>query len=99
MHRNSPSGLPPEGGRARVTVETVVVREPGRIAHEEPFRVRWEDGRRWEIERIYGHEAVGTEDGGDIVRWRVLIGGAPKYIYDGPMGWFVVPKAPPRRLP
>ena len=49
--------------------------------------------RRWEIERLYGHDTVGMEDGIEIVRWRVMIAGQPKYLFKA-RNWFVVPKTP-----
>lgn len=94
----SPRALPSEDRRQYVTVETVTVHEPGARSWVEPVAVRWYDGRRWGIERIYGHEVVGVENGNEIVRWRVMISGQPKYVYQG-KDWFVVPKAPKVRVP
>ena len=94
----SPRSLPPEERRQYVTVETVTVHEPGAGSWIEPVAVRWHDRRRWEIERIYGHEAVGVEHGVEVVRWRVQIARQPKYIYQG-KDWFVVPKTPKVRVP
>lgn len=91
--------LPPTERRQVVTVETVTVHEPGRLPYIEPFRIRWHDTRRWEIDRIYGHEVAGREDGREVVRWRILIRGVPKYLYQKGTEWFVVPKRQPERLP
>lgn len=90
--------MPPEARRQYVTVETVTVHEPGAASWVEPYAVRWPDGRRWEIERLYGHEAIGAENGAEVIRWRVQIAGQPKYLYKS-KNWFVVPKAPKVRLP
>lgn len=94
----SPRSLPAEERRQYVTVETVTVHEPGARSWVEPVAVRWYDGRRWEIESIFGHEVVGVENDNEVVRWRVMISGQPKYVYQG-KDWFVVPKAPKVRLP
>lgn len=93
------AALPPTDRRQGVTVETLKILEPGRLPRFEPSRVRWHDGRRWEVERIYGCEAIGTEDGSDVVMWRVKISGMPKVLYETGGGWFVVPREKPRRLP
>lgn len=90
--------MPPEDRRQYVTVETVTVHEPGTTSWVEPHAVRWHDGRRWEIERLYGHEAIGAENGVEVMRWRVQIAGQPKYLYKA-KDWFVVPKTPRARVP
>lgn len=94
----STRALPPESRRRYVTVETVTVHQPGSMSWDEPFAVRWPDGRRWEIERLYGHDTVGKEDGVEIVRWRAMIAGQPKYLFKA-RNWFVVPKTPKTRVP
>ena len=93
------AALPPIDRRQGVTVEALKIMEPGCLPRFEPFRVRWHDGRRWEIEHIYGHESMTDADGSEVVRWRVMIGGRSRYLYEGPDGWFVAPKLAPQRLP
>lgn len=93
------TSLPPMDRRQGVTVEVLKILEPGRLPRFEPSRVFWRDGRQWEVERIYGHETIGTEDGSDVVMWRVKISGMPKVLYETGGGWFVVPREKPRRLP
>lgn len=91
--------LPPAERRQVVTVETVTVHEPGRLPYNEPFRIRWHDARKWEIGRIYGSEVVGVEDGENVVRWRVMLKGVPKYLFQKGLEWFVIPKRRAERLP
>ncbi|MDO4596799.1 MAG: hypothetical protein Q4B30_07565 [Coriobacteriaceae bacterium] len=93
------AALPPTDRRQGVTVETLKILEPGRLPRFEPVHVRWHDGRRWEVERIYGHEPMADADGSEVVRWRVKISGMPKVIYETGGGWFVVPREKPPRLP
>lgn len=45
-----------------------------------PLRVKWKDGRIWEIERVL-HTCRSPDDAFDGVRYTVLIGGAEKYLY------------------
>lgn len=99
MPRSHIGPLPPVERRQGVIVETLTVHVPGMAPYMEPFRVCWHDMRKWEVERIYGHEVVGSEDGHEVVRWRVLIRGAPKYLFQAPTGWFVIPRRPVDRLP
>ena len=91
--------LPPAERRQSVIVETLTVHVPGMTPYIEPFRICWYDMRKWEIERIYGHEVVGSEGGREVVRWRILIRGVPKYLYQRDTEWFVIPKRPAGRLP
>lgn len=93
------ASLPPMDRRQGVTVEALKILEPGRLPRFVPARVGWHDGRQWEVERIYGHEPMADADGSEVMRWRVMIGGRPRYLYEGPGGWFVAPREKPHRLP
>lgn len=98
MPRFHTGALPPADRRLGVIVEELIVHAPGRKPYTEPFRVTMYDLRRWEIERIYGSEVVGCEDGEDVVRWRVLIGRNPRYLFQKGTDWFVIPKRTSNRV-
>lgn len=58
-----------------------------------PLRIVWEDGRRFDIERVLdARQAHSLKTGGTGMRYTVSIGGQATYLfYEGPR-WFVEAK-------
>lgn len=83
-------GIPREGDRADVAVDTETVMRPGGIPDMRPVRVRWPDGRSWPIDRVTGRDEYGSPaDANLVVRWRVMIGTQPKTLYQEGTRWYV----------
>lgn len=83
-------GIPLEADRTDVRVDVLHRMRPGGLPAELPVRVTWSDGRSWHIERIIGRDEYGSKaDGNLVVRWRVLIAGQPKVLYQQGSSWFV----------
>ena len=60
-----------------------------------PLEVRWEDGRRFHIDRVSErHQAHSVNVGGTGIRYTVLVGGSQTHLwYDSYRGrWFVEAK-------
>lgn len=83
-------GIPAVSERAPIAVDTVREIRPGGLPEERPVRVSWPDGRFWAVERVYGRDEYGSPaDGNLVVRWRVLMAGLPKILYQEGDSWFV----------
>ena len=83
-------GIPREGDRADVAVDTEIVLRPGGIPDMRPVRVHWPDGRNWPIDRVTGRDEYGSPaDGNLVIRWRVMIGTQPKILYQEGDRWYV----------
>ncbi len=58
-----------------------------------PLSVTWEDGRRYEIDRVLDvRRAASTKVGGAGVRFTVRISGRETYLFDDGERWFVEAK-------
>jgi len=53
-----------------------------------PLSIRWQDGRRWEIERVL-HTCRSPDLSFTGIRYTVLIGGAEKHLYRDDTQWYV----------
>lgn len=53
-----------------------------------PLQIQWNDGRRWEIERVL-HTCRSPDLSFTGVRYTILIGGAEKYLYREGTRWYV----------
>lgn len=62
---------------------------PGRLPDIRPVQVRWPDGRAWAVERVVARDDFTTPDGSLVTRWRVIIAGLPKTLYQAGDAWFV----------
>lgn len=71
-------------GRVNVAVRCSVDAE-GIIS---PKRIKWSDGRIWQIERVL-HTCESPDQSFEGVRYTVLIKGQEKYIYHTQQGWYV----------
>lgn len=60
------------------------------IGRTRPFKIHWEDGRRFEIQKILDERlAVSVGAGGRGVRYTCLINGEKRFLFfEGPR-WFV----------
>ena len=72
----------------RVYVKVVVeYDENGKIR---PLMVEWEDGQRFEVDRLLDvRRAAATKAGGHGMRYTVRIGGHETYIFEDDGRWFV----------
>ena len=90
-------GAPPESERTYVEVDVERVMLPAGRSRETPIRVRWHDGRSWEIEGVISTMELGSRRLGDVVeRLCVKIAGRPRVIWRERDRWFVVAKRPRR---
>lgn len=90
-------GIPAEADRADVRVDTLHRMRPGGLPAERPVRVMWPDGRSWRVERVIGRDEYGSvADGNLVVRWRVLLAGQPKILFQEGARWYVRAKRPER---
>ncbi len=59
-----------------------------------PMAVIWEDGRRFEIDRITAvKRACSTKVGGTGIRYTVFVKGKQTYLYEDEGRWFVEAKS------
>ena len=72
----------------RVYVKVVVEYSPeGRV---KPLSVEWEDGRRFEVDRLLDvRRAAATKAGGQGMRYTVRILGRETYLFEDEGRWFV----------
>ena len=72
----------------RVYVKVVVEVSPeGRVR---PLSVEWEDGRRFEVDRLLDvRRAASTKAGGQGMRYTVRILGRETYLFEDEGCWFV----------
>lgn len=72
----------------RVYVKVIVEYSPeGRIR---PLAVEWEDGRRFEVDRLLDvRRAAATKAGGQGMRYTVRILGRETYLFEDEGRWFV----------
>lgn len=83
-------GIPREDERAYVAVDARTSIRPGGLPETSPVRVGWPDGRSWPVERVIGRDEYGSlADGNLVVRWRVMIAGRPKILYQESDRWYV----------
>ena len=55
-----------------------------------PLSVEWEDGRRFDVDRVLDvRRAVATKAGGQVMRYTVRIGGHETYLFEDDGRWFV----------
>ena len=55
-----------------------------------PVSVEWEDGRRFDVDRVLDvRRAVATKAGGQGMRYTVRIGGHETYLFEDEGRWFV----------
>ena len=75
----------------RAYVKVVVEYSPeGNIR---PLMVEWEDGRRFEVDRLLDvRRAASTKAGGQGMRYTVRILGHETYLFEDEGRWFVVAK-------
>jgi len=75
----------------RVYVRVIVECDPdGRIR---PLSVEWEDGQRFEVDRLLDvRRAAATRAGGQGMRYTVRICGHETYIFEDDGRWFVEAK-------
>lgn len=96
-HRKSLAGrcgIPLEADRVYVEVDTVW--DGGSIAPPtaRPSRVRWPDGRSWEVESVYDRREFGREVFGNLcVRWAVCIGHRRRELFWEHGDWFVAKRS------
>ena len=58
-----------------------------------PIRVEWEDGRRFDVDRVLDvRRAVATKAGGQGMRYTVRISGHETYLFEDEGRWFVEAK-------
>lgn len=76
----------------RAYVKVIVECSPeGRIR---PLMVEWEDGRRFEVDRLLDvRRAASTRAGGQGMRYTVRILGRETYLFEDEGRWFVEAKA------
>ena len=75
----------------RVYVKVVVEHDPQGSA--KPLCVIWQDGRRFEIDRVLDvRRAAATKAGGQGIRYTCRICGHETYIFDDEGRWFVESK-------
>ena len=55
-----------------------------------PLRIKWPDGRVWEIERTL-YRCISSNNEYEGIRYTVIIGSAEKYIYQDGSRWYVEP--------
>lgn len=55
-----------------------------------PLRIKWPDGRVWEIERTL-YRCIPSNNEYEGIRYTVIIGSAEKYIYQDGSRWYVEP--------
>ena len=75
--------------KARKVFVSVVVRfdEEGNVC---PMNITWEDGRKYEIDRLIDvRRAVATKVGGTAIRFTVRIGSKITYLFHDDGKWFV----------
>lgn len=70
----------------RVNVSVQCSTEPDGIIC--PRKVRWEDGRVWDIERVL-HTCRSPDLSFEGIRYTVLIEGMEKYLYQSGRQWYV----------
>lgn len=76
----------PEARRANLGIYTFTDAQ-GKII---PMRIRWEDGREWEIDRVLGFRpAAARKAGGVSVRYLVRIGERQREIFLVDNRWFI----------
>ncbi|MFR8001876.1 MAG: hypothetical protein ACLU62_03050 [Hydrogeniiclostridium sp.] len=69
---------------------TAIFRSDGAIL---PLEIRWEDGRRYPIDRVLDiRRAASLKAGGAGIRYTCRIGGRPKYLFLEENKWFVEAK-------
>ncbi|OUO62062.1 hypothetical protein B5F74_02295 [Collinsella sp. An271] len=84
------AGIPREPERAPIRVDTLHRMRPGRMPEVRPIQVRWPDGRAWRVERIVARDEYTMPGaGGLVVRWRVILAGQLKTLYQQGDTWFV----------
>lgn len=70
-----------------------VVAEHGADGRVRPLIVEWEDGTRFEVDRLLDvRRAAATRAGGHGLRYTVRINGHETYIFDDEGRWFVEAK-------
>lgn len=71
---------------------TAIFRSDGAIL---PLEIRWEDGRRYPIDRVLDiRRAASLKAGGAGIRYTCRIGGHPKYLFLEENKWFVEAREP-----
>ena len=67
-----------------------VVVEYDADGHIRPLTVEWEDGRRFEVDRLLDvRRAAATKAGGQGIRYTVRILGRETYLFEDEGRWFV----------
>ena len=75
----------------RVYVKTIV--ECDENGNVRPLMVEWEDGQKFEVERVLDvRRAAATRAGGHGMRYTVRINGHDTYIFEDNGRWFVEAK-------
>lgn len=76
----------------RAYVKVIVEYSPeGKVR---PLMVEWEDGRRFEVDRLLDvRQAASTRAGGQGMRYTVRILGRETYLFEDDGRWFVEAKA------
>lgn len=58
-----------------------------------PLTVIWENGRKFEIDRVYGvQRAYATKAGGTGIRYEISVSGKRTYLFEDEGKWFVEAK-------
>jgi len=70
--------------RVPVTVKCTVDAD----GNTHPVCIKWNDGRKWSIERVL-HTCRSPDASFEGIRYTVLIGGSEKYLYKSCSQWYV----------
>lgn len=59
-----------------------------------PLTVIWENGKKYEIDRVYSvQRAYATKVGGTGIRYEIVVSGKKTYLFEDEGKWFVEAKA------
>ncbi len=69
-------------------VSVIVAHQPD--GQKTPLQIIFEDGRKFDIDRVTERRrAAATKVGGTGIRYKIVIGGHERYIYEDDGLWFV----------
>lgn len=69
-------------------VSVIVKHQPD--GQKTPLQITFEDGRKFDIDRVVEcRRAAATKVGGTGIRYKIIIGGRERYIYEDDGLWFV----------
>ena len=87
-------GIPLERDRVYVGVDTALDGGALEPAAVRPVRIRWPDGRSWEIQSIYDRREFGRAAFGNLcVRWAVCVARRRRELFWEPGDFFVAKRS------